>query len=160
MTLSLRSTSTRTFLAIPAVALAESLVASRRPRLVFVGLLPWGYLQYRLCGDYRTRRGRGGPGMSRPPERLVTTGPYALTRNPMYLGHLLFLIGLALTTRSRAVAAATVFLMPWFDARAREDEERLERIFGPEYNRYRDSVPRWLPRPAAVATAARRSTCS
>jgi steroid 5-alpha reductase family enzyme len=161
MTTSLRSTSTRTFLVLPAVAAVESVLTRRRPRLAFLALLPWGYLQYRLCGDYRTRRGKGGPGMSRPPENIVTTGPYAVTRNPMYLGHIVFLTGLTLMTRSRLVGAVTVLLLPWFDARAREDEARLEQLFGAEYRRYRDSVPRWLPRPLAVArAAARRSPCS
>jgi hypothetical protein len=152
---SLSSTSTRTFLALPAVAVAESLLARRRPRLAFVALLPWGYLQYRLCGRYRTAHGGGGPGMSRPPERVVTTGPYAVTRNPMYLGHVVFLTGLALTTRSRVVAAATVALLPWFDARAREDEERLVDLFGEQYERYRDDVPRWV---SVVPRGRRRHT--
>jgi hypothetical protein len=165
MTFSLHSTSTRTFAVLPVVAAAEALLAHRRPRLTFAALLPWGYLQYRLCGAYRTRRGGGGPGMKRPPERLVTSGPYALTRNPMYLGHLVFLAGLVLTSRSRVVGAVTLTLLPWFDARAREDEARLEPLFGERYRRYRQAVPRWLPQPAAVLgavqrTAARRSPCS
>lgn len=144
MRLSLRSTSTRTFIVLPAVAAVEGLVTRRRPRPAFLALLPWGYLQYRLCGEYRTRRGKGGPGMSSPPERIVTTGPYAVTRNPMYLGHVIFLTGLTLVTRSRVVGMITLLLLPWFDARAREDEARLEELFGVEYARYRDSVPRWL----------------
>jgi hypothetical protein len=141
---SLRSTSSRTFLVLPVVAAIESLVTRRRPWPAFLPLLPWGYLQYRLCGDYRTRRGKGGPGMSRPPETIVTSGPYSVTRNPMYLGHVVFLTGLTLVTRSRVVGAVTLLLLPWFDARAREDEARLEQLFGAEYARYRDSVPRWV----------------
>lgn len=152
---SLSSTSTRTFVALPALAVVESLLTRRRPRLAFVALLPWGFLQYRLCGRYRTARGGGGPGMSRPPERLVTTGPYAVTRNPMYLGHVVFLTGLALTTRSRLVAGATVALLPWFDARAREDEERLARLFGEPFERYREDVARWV---TVVPRRSRRHT--
>ena len=82
--------------------------------------------------------------MSRPPERIVTTGPYVITRNPMYMGHVIFLTGLALTTRSRTVAAATLLLLPWFDARARGDEEALLESFGTEYEHYREAVPRWV----------------
>jgi protein-S-isoprenylcysteine O-methyltransferase Ste14 len=141
---SLRSTSTRTFVALPVVAALESVVRRRRPKPAFLLLLPWGYLQYKLCGRYRTRHGGGGPGMSRPPERVVTTGPYALTRNPLYLGHVVFLTGLSLATRSRVVGLITVALLPWFDARAREDETRLAEMFGSDYEAYRDSVPRWV----------------
>jgi hypothetical protein len=147
---SLRSTSTRTFVALPVVAALESIVQRRRPKPAFLLLLPWGYLQYKLCGVYRTRHGGGGPGMSKPPERVVTTGPYALSRNPMYLGHVVFLTGLSLATRSRLVALITVLLLPWFDARAREDEKRLVEIFGTDYESYRDSVPRWLGLVSAV----------
>ncbi|MGH3630433.1 MAG: hypothetical protein ACRDRL_23695, partial [Sciscionella sp.] len=91
---SLSSTSTRTFLALPVVAIAEAIATKRKPRWVFAPMLAWGYAQYRFCGDYRTERGGGGPGMRRPPVRVVRTGPYAVTRNPMYLGHLIFLAGL------------------------------------------------------------------
>ena len=120
------------------------MVRRRRPIPAFLILLPWGYLQYKLCGLYRTRHGGGGPGMSKPPERVVTTGPYAVTRNPMYLGHVVFLTGLSLATRSRVVGLVTVLLLPWFDARAREDEKRLVEMFGNDYEAYRDSVPRWV----------------
>jgi steroid 5-alpha reductase family enzyme len=64
----------------------------------------WGYLQYRLCGQYRGKRSGGGPGPEVPPERLVSSGIYAYTRNPMYLGHIIFLIGLTLTLRSWLVS--------------------------------------------------------
>src|SRR5262245_48385220 len=60
-------------------------------------LLVWGYLQYLLVGLYRLPRAGGGWGMNVPPDHIVATGPYRYTRNPMYLGHLIFMIGLSLT---------------------------------------------------------------
>ena len=143
---SLRSTSTRTFAAVPAMVLAEQALARRPLHLRWAPLLVWGYLQYRLSGTYRVTRAGGPPGMSQGvPERLVTTGPYALTRNPMYLGHLVFLAGLTLTTRSPLSLAVTSALVPWFDERARQDHRRLVPLFGPPYERYAARVPRWLP---------------
>jgi protein-S-isoprenylcysteine O-methyltransferase Ste14 len=62
-----------------------------------IPLLLWGYLQYRFVGRYRRRLGGGGPGMEAPPQRIVAEGPYQYTRNPMYLAHLIFMAGLALT---------------------------------------------------------------
>ncbi|HLQ61809.1 MAG TPA: isoprenylcysteine carboxylmethyltransferase family protein [Candidatus Acidoferrales bacterium] len=143
-----RSSSAQTFVVFPALVLAaEALRRGAFPRLDgrFLPLLAGGYLQYRLCGDYRGRRGGGGPGFDRPPERLVTTGPYALTRNPMYLGHLLFTAGLALCLHSPL--AWCLLLERWarFSRRVSRDEARLERLFGARYRAYRAAVPRWIP---------------
>jgi protein-S-isoprenylcysteine O-methyltransferase Ste14 len=146
MRLSLRSTSTRTFLAVPAVVLAEQALSRRRLHLPWLPVLAWGYLQYRLAGSYRIARAGGPPGMSQGrPDELVTTGPYAYTRNPMYMGHLVFLTGLTLVTRSPLSLAVTAALVPWFDERARADHNRLTTFFGAPYEEYAARVPRWLP---------------
>ncbi|MGZ5084655.1 MAG: methyltransferase family protein, partial [Usitatibacter sp.] len=70
-----------------------------------LALLAWGYLQYKWVGAYRTRLGGGGPGVSVPPERIVAEGPYRFVRNPMYLGHLIFFAGIAVTLGSWLAAA-------------------------------------------------------
>jgi hypothetical protein len=143
-----RRTPARTFVIYPIVVLAAKLIGTGgKPRLAwqFAPMLFWGYLQYRLCGNYRLERGRGGPGLEVPPEDLVTAGPYSIVRNPMYLGHIIFLTGLALIVRSKlavAIAAATAF---WFNERVAADEKRLVRQFGEPYREYLSRVPRWLP---------------
>ena len=144
----LKSTSNRTFVVYPLlVVLAELLLRGGELYLDpwFALLLAWGWLQYRLVGNYRLARGGGGPGLSVPPERLVTTGPYRFTRNPMYLGHLLFMLGLALTFASWPAAALLGFHVPWFDDRAKEDEAQLHRLFGEQYDAYAMRVRRWIP---------------
>ena len=130
MRLSLSSTSTRSFVIFPAAVAFEQGFSRRPLRARWLALLACGYLQYRLAGEYRKRLGGGGPGMSNPPERLVTGGIYAFTRNPMYLGHLTFLAGLALSTRSPLAAIFFVGCVPWFYARAAADEKQLEARFG------------------------------
>lgn len=142
----LRSTSTRNFIAVPLVVLAEQAASRRRVHLRWALPAAAGYLQYRWCGRYRTARGGGGPGMSNPPDALVTTGPYALTRNPMYLGHLLFLASLTAATRSPLALAYASWSVAWFDHRAADDEARLTTRFGEEYRRYCEQVPRWVGR--------------
>jgi protein-S-isoprenylcysteine O-methyltransferase Ste14 len=108
-------------------------------------LLAWGYLQYRWVGRYRTRLGGGGPGVAVPPERILASGPYRWVRNPMYLGHLIFLAGVALLLGSWIAAAVWVFHLAWFHRRVREDEARLDALFGDAYRDYRRRVKRWIP---------------
>jgi protein-S-isoprenylcysteine O-methyltransferase Ste14 len=144
----LGSTSFRTFLLYPAIVVAWELVRNHGTldfEPVFVPLLAWGYLQYHLVGRYRLRRGGGGPGMDTPPERLVTGGPFAWCRNPMYLGHMIFLVGLTLTLRSALAAAITGYTIVWFQFRVRRDERRLAERFGQPYLDYKARVRRWVP---------------
>lgn len=156
MRLSLRSTSTRTFVLWPAVVAVEQLASRRVIRPGWLGLLPWGYGLYRWSGTYRTRVGGGGPGMSNPPERIVTSGIYAHTRNPMYLGHQIFLAGLALATRSPLALLLFAGHIPWFNVRAREDEQALQDRFGSDYEEYRRAVARWLPAPEILGHLGRK----
>jgi protein-S-isoprenylcysteine O-methyltransferase Ste14 len=75
----------------------------------------------------------------------VTTGPYRWCRNPMYLGHLIFLAGLAAALGSWVGAAVFVFHAAWFDWRVRQDETRLTRLFGSPYREYLSRTRRWIP---------------
>ncbi len=146
--ISISSTSTRTFLVIPAVVLAEQLISRRKLHLRYAPLLAWGYLQYRLAGSYRSKVAGGPSGMSQGfPEGIVSTGIYRWTRNPMYLGHMIFLGGLTLLTRSPVALAIVSSVIPWYNERVKKDEERLQKKFGPSYQEYRDSVPRWIGLP-------------
>ena len=144
----LRSTSNRTFVLWPILLFsAEAAFQQGLPRIQLwaLPLLAWGYLQYRLVGNYRLREGGGGPGVSIPPERLVTAGPYRYCRNPMYVGHLIFLAGLAFALDSRLAAAVFAFHAVWFHRRVRDDETRLAALFGDPYRDYLARVKRWIP---------------
>ena len=146
--MSLGGTSFRTFVLYPVLVVAFELwLNDGRLRLQgwALPLLAWGYLQYRLTGRYRLRLGGGGPGMETPPVRLVTSGPFALCRNPMYLGHLIFLAGLALVLRSWLGAALAMGTAVWLQFRVRRDERRLGERFGEPYLQYCSRVKRWIP---------------
>jgi protein-S-isoprenylcysteine O-methyltransferase Ste14 len=144
----LKGTSNRTFIVWPLVLVAVEAAIQRGVPVVHPWALPllaWGYLQYRWVGTYRTKLGGGGPGLSVPPDRIVSEGPYRWVRNPMYLGHLLFFAGLALALGSWVAAAVLAFHVAWFDRRVREDEAHLEQRFGEAYREYRRRVKRWIP---------------
>lgn len=83
----------------------------------------------------------------RGPTALVTRGPFAVSRNPMYLGMVVFLIGIAVllgTVLPFLVVAAFARLVElrWI----RREEELLEATFGDAYRSYRVRVGRWLGR--------------
>jgi protein-S-isoprenylcysteine O-methyltransferase Ste14 len=141
-------TPVQTFILSPLAVLAFELVW-RGGEIRFipwgVPLLAWGYLQYRLVGRYRLRLGGGGPGMATTPKRIVAQGPYRYTRNPMYLGHLIFMSGLALTFWSWFGFVLLILRAAWFQYRVMGDEARLEATFGGEYAAYRAQVKRWIP---------------
>ena len=143
----LNSASGRSFVLIPLASMAFEVVQLRRrprPRLLYLPLPAAGYGLYLWAGAYRTRHGGGGPGMGRPPDRLVADGPYGRSRNPMYLGHMLFLVGLALTLRSPLAAVLGAGQALTLLRHVQIDEERLAQQFGAEYADYRARVSRWF----------------
>lgn len=84
------------------------------------------------------------------PERaavLVTSGVYAWTRNPMYLGLWLVLLGWALRLGTVSALIGAVLFIPLIErAQIRAEEQALRRRFGAEYERYCQVVHRWLGR--------------
>lgn len=80
-----------------------------------------------------------------PTTKIVTKGPYRITRNPMYLGFALATLGLAFLADSAwtllAVPAGLVLVDRFVIVR---EERYLERKFGPEYLAYKRRVRRWL----------------
>jgi protein-S-isoprenylcysteine O-methyltransferase Ste14 len=91
---------------------------------------------------------RGTPVPFNPPEKLVTRGPYALSRNPMLAGLFAVLIGLGLLIRSASlVLVVTPILIVASTVELKLVEEpELERRFGADYVEYRRQVPMFLPR--------------
>ena len=79
-------------------------------------------------------------------EELTTTGPYAYTRNPLYLGSLVLAAGFAVAARSWWIAGAMVvfFLAVYVPVIAGEEAFLRERF--PEFAAYAKNVPRLLPR--------------
>ena len=84
---------------------------------------------------------------NRPTTSIVDTGPYCFTRNPIYLGMMLALVGLAIAFDSLwpLVTLVPFALVIRYGVVARE-EAYLERMFGEVYRRYRACVRRLLQR--------------
>lgn len=79
------------------------------------------------------------------PDRLVTGGPYAWSRNPMYVGWMLMQLGLGLVTGSGWMVATVPMAGVWLHRDVLREERRLEEEFGDAYRSYRASVGRYVP---------------
>ena len=81
----------------------------------------------------------------KPTTAIVANGPYRFTRNPIYLGMVLGLIGLAIAFDSLWIVVTLVpfYLVIRYGVVARE-EAYLERKFGDVYLGYKSRVRRWL----------------
>lgn len=80
-----------------------------------------------------------------PPRHLVSVGLYRFSRNPMYLGVLIILIGWTLAFRSRALLIYTLVVAILFHLRVLLYEEPwLTGMFPQERPIYKSHVPRWL----------------
>jgi protein-S-isoprenylcysteine O-methyltransferase Ste14 len=85
-------------------------------------------------------------GNVRKNESLATSGPYAYTRNPLYLGSLLIGLGFAVAARSWWVGVALVAMFFVIYLPVIRDEETFLRRTFPEFEEYARRVPRMLPR--------------
>lgn len=91
--------------------------------------------------------GGGTPSPTDEPDELVTGGVYAHSRNPMYVGVLLVILGQAF--RQRSVSILWWMFGVWIGFHNRViawEEPHLAEKHGEVYEQYRERVPRWVPR--------------
>ena len=96
-------------------------------------------------------------GHVRKNEALATSGPYAYTRNPLYLGSLVMGLGFCVAARSWWVGAALVLMFAAIYLPVIRDEEAFLRGKFPEFEEYARRVPRMVPRLTRGATAGEAS---
>ncbi|MBI4548357.1 MAG: isoprenylcysteine carboxylmethyltransferase family protein [Ignavibacteriae bacterium] len=80
---------------------------------------------------------------------LITRGPFAYVRNPLYLGNMLMYLGIGIMSMALfpwLPVVALIYLMFQYSLIVSLEEEYLLRAFGPEYVQYCESVPRFFPR--------------
>jgi protein-S-isoprenylcysteine O-methyltransferase Ste14 len=142
------------FLALPAViaGLVPWLLLSSdrwRMRGTLLGwpVLLFGAVVLLWCVWDFYRIGKGTLAPWDPPTKLVVLGLYRLVRNPMYIGVLGCVAGWALIKGSPVLAIYTVVVAIAFHLRVIFYEEpTLARLFGNDWQRYRTTVNRWLPK--------------
>jgi protein-S-isoprenylcysteine O-methyltransferase Ste14 len=116
--------------------------------LLGIGLIVWGRVA--LGRMYNVSSALGARLYA--DQKLVTTGPFAVVRHPMYLGALVAGTGSVLLYRTWA----TVLLLAHgavFVVRARKEEQALAAEFGPTWAAYCQRVPAWVPRLSSARMA-------
>jgi protein-S-isoprenylcysteine O-methyltransferase Ste14 len=78
------------------------------------------------------------------PARLVSAGPYAISRNPMYVGWALLHLGTALTAGSAWIASTFPLSALWLHHQVLGEERQLDAAFGEEFHRWQMAVPRYV----------------
>jgi len=144
----------RTITPVP-LALAVLLVPGRGPVAlvaVGVGLVALGeairlWSVRHIGAISRTRSDRLGP--------LIASGPFALVRNPLYLGNVALWVGFAVSARLPWLAPIFAAILAFeYHAIVRWEERVLEERLGERYRAYVAHVPRWIPRMATPAPSA------
>jgi protein-S-isoprenylcysteine O-methyltransferase Ste14 len=96
-----------------------------------------GYAQFAMGSSWRI----GIPDDAPP---LRTDGPFALSRNPIFLGMLAFAAGLTLWSPSAVTVSLSVAAYIAIEIQIRGEEAFLERKHGEAYRAYRARVRRWI----------------
>jgi protein-S-isoprenylcysteine O-methyltransferase Ste14 len=96
-------------------------------------------------------------GYVRKNEDLATTGPYAYTRNPLYLGSIIIALGFALAARSWIILIALLVMFLAIYLPVIRGEEAFLRGRFPEFVAYERRVPRLLPRIGALFSVSHHS---
>jgi hypothetical protein len=92
---------------------------------------------------------------------LATSGPYAVTRNPLYLGSALLAAGFAIAGGSWADAAMVIaYFAVFYYAVMRNEEEYLRARFGGAFDEYAKRVPLFFPRRPARREGEEQTTAS
>ena len=83
--------------------------------------------------------------LRKPTRRLVTEGPYAISRNPVYLAFVVFIAGLGCANNAATVMLAVVpafAALNWYTIP--HEEAYLRRTLGADYDEYSARVRRWI----------------
>lgn len=91
--------------------------------------------------------GRRMPWKKRKGKQLVKTGPYAIVRNPLYIGNIIAATGLSLFSELMWFTPLLIlYLFILYHLVALFEEGKLTERWGDEYRLYMKDVPRWLPK--------------
>jgi len=78
------------------------------------------------------------------PTTVVTSGPFRITRNPMYIGMILIMLGVASMIGLLVFLAPIAFFIRMNFIYIPQEEKLMEKLFGQEYLNFKTKVRRWI----------------
>jgi protein-S-isoprenylcysteine O-methyltransferase Ste14 len=91
--------------------------------------------------------GRRMPWLKKKGKTLIKTGPYAIVRNPLYIGNILIAMGLSvLSELAWSIPFVFIYFFTLYHLVAIYEEKKLLDRWGDEYQVYMNEVPRWIPK--------------
>ena len=99
-----------------------------------------------MTSTFIVRSGHEVVSHEHPPTDVVSTGAFRYVRHPLYLGCILFYLGLAISTVSLFSFALLVLIFVFYNYIAGYEEELLVQRFGDRYSNYKKSAGKWVPR--------------
>lgn len=134
----------RDYIAIPVLILillaanATARTATVGTLLILIGQAIRIYTVAFLGAEGATRDGQT--------ERIIAHGPFALVRNPLYVGNLTIILGVLIYAGAPVLGfLALVFFLFQYHCIAKYEESLLLAKFGDEYQRYLERIPAWIP---------------
>ena len=107
---------------------------------------PMGILFLLLAGYLAQQGMKIVFGEERTVPEVIAKGVFRLVRHPVYLGCILFYIGLVIFTFSLSAAVICIAIIVFYHCIAKYEERILLSKFGEKYKQYMKSVPMWIPR--------------
>ena len=99
-----------------------------------------------IATAYLARSGHVVVSHEQRPTAVVSTGAFRYVRHPLYLGSMLFYLGLTVSTASLFCLALLVVIFVFYNYIASYEEKLLGETFGEDYIRYKKGTGKWMPR--------------
>jgi protein-S-isoprenylcysteine O-methyltransferase Ste14 len=99
-----------------------------------------------IAAVYLIRSGHAVVSHGQHPSGVVSTGAFQYVRHPLYLGSIMFYLGLAVSTASLFSLVLVVLIFIFYNFIASYEEKLLEDRFHEEYRNYKIKTGKWVPR--------------
>jgi protein-S-isoprenylcysteine O-methyltransferase Ste14 len=103
-----------------------------------------------VCAIFLVRSGHVVVSGEERPRSVISSGAFRYVRHPLYLGSILFYLGLVVSTLSLVSGLVFLAIFVFYDSIASYEEKLMEVKFGTDYSAYKEKTGKWVPRTEAT----------